>query len=371
MQIENRLRAVLQQHLPFHKRRVEFIALFVLALIKVRSVNCSEIAVALNVRSKFESNRRRIERFLSGFAFRPETLAHMVLALLPQDVKLTVSIDRTEWQFGTRWINILFAGLCINGTTYPFLWQMKTGKGCTSTGERIAMIRRIITLLPVSRIEALVADREFIGHDWFSWLQQSTIPFYIRIRKDTLVASGKRLVQVKRLFDDLKYNTARRIGHRRAVHGVRLWVTGMKIKDDYLIIASNRDDMKALDYYRQCWGIETMFACLKTRGFDLEATHLKSARRIEKLVGLISIAYLWASMVGVWATADEPIRLKAHGRKAYSIFRAGLDRIRALLIAGQSLSSNKTLRMSIELLRPKSRPQKSLRNRMITGAINT
>ncbi len=78
-------------------------------------------------------------------------------------------------------------------------------------------------------------------------IQQSR---FIRIRKDAPVAGGNRLVQVKQLFDDLKHDTARRIGHRRAVHGVRLWLTGMKVKDDYLVIASNRDDMKALDYYR-------------------------------------------------------------------------------------------------------------------------
>jgi lipoate-protein ligase A len=38
----------------------------------------------------------------------------------------------------------------------------------------------------------LLADREFIGKEWFAWLQRREIPFVIRVRNNTLV-NGKKV----------------------------------------------------------------------------------------------------------------------------------------------------------------------------------
>ena len=53
-------------------------------------------------------------------------------------------------------------------------------------------------------------------------------------------------------------------------------------------------DLKAsadpLETYRQRWAIELCFACLKTKGFDLESTHLRHADRLEKMFAIASMA---------------------------------------------------------------------------------
>jgi hypothetical protein len=47
--------------------------------------------------------------------------------------------------------------------------------------------------------------------------------------------------------------------------------------------------------YRLRWGIEQLFSHLKKRGFDLEATHMREARKLEKLFALVTLAFfqLW------------------------------------------------------------------------------
>ena len=45
-------------------------------------------------------------------------------------------------------------------------------------------------MLPAAKIKAFLADREFIGAEWFRFLRDRDVPFCIRVRKDTTVAAG-------------------------------------------------------------------------------------------------------------------------------------------------------------------------------------
>jgi len=67
---------------------------------------------------------------------------------------------------------------------------------------------------------------------------------------------------------------------------------------------------------------------MKSSGFDIENTHLKDPERIQKLVLIIMIAFVWCYKVGIYLHQKiKPIKIKTHGRKAKSIFKYGLDYI--------------------------------------------
>jgi transposase len=100
-----------------------------------------------------------------------------------------------------------------------------------------------------------------------------------------------------------------------------------------VIIATNDKPQEALSIYKKRWEIETLFACLKTRGFNFENTHMVHLDRISKLLGLLSIAFTFAYIVGQWQHEEiKPIKLKRHGRKAISLFRYGLDYLRRIFL---------------------------------------
>jgi hypothetical protein len=46
-----------------------------------------------------------------------------------------------------------------------------------------------------------------------------------------------------------------------------------------LILASNKQDNLAITHYKERWQIETLFSCLKNRGFNLEDTHITKSLR--------------------------------------------------------------------------------------------
>ena len=78
-----------------------------------------------------------------------------------------------------------------------------------------------------------------------------------------------------------------------------------------------------------------MFRGLKTSGFNLEDTHLIHLDRLEKLIMLVMIAFVWCYKIGDFIDSQiKPIVIKKHGRRAVSVFRYGLDYISKYLLSG-------------------------------------
>lgn len=68
-----------------------------------------------------------------------------------------------------------------------------------------------------------------------------------------------------------------------------------------------------------------MLRALKTSGFNLEDTHLIDLGRISKLLCLLCIAFVWAYLAGIYKHQNiKAIKIKKHGRKAFSFFKYGL-----------------------------------------------
>ena len=67
-------------------------------------------------------------------------------------------------------------------------------------------------------------------------------------------------------------------------------------------------------------------------GLDIEKTHIQGIDRIEKLILLVIIAFVWCYKVGIYLHKLNPIKVKKHGRKAKSIFKHGLNYIANALL---------------------------------------
>ncbi len=326
------LQTVLQDHLHWNRARITFIVAFVIALMKVTTVNLTKVANALGGTARKQSIFRRIQRFFSGFAFDYSAWSEMVLRLVPVDGDFVISIDRTNWRFGRFEINILMAGIVYQGTAYPLVWMLLAKTGNSNTGERTQLVERLLSVLPATSIKAIVADREFIGKQWFTTLDDYGLPYYIRIRQNALVSYRGRTRSARVLFRDLKTGQARRLRKPRLVYGQWVFVATLRLERDYLIVVSNTSAQQALDIYRLRWGIEVLFAALKSRGFNFEETHLVDRERIAKLVALLALAFTWAHLVGLWLAEAKPPKIKNHGRPARSLFRSGLDQLQYVLL---------------------------------------
>lgn len=351
MHLQKELFVLMRQYLPLNKARLHLMSLLIEAVLKLQTVNLMKLALVLNPKRQPSSNYRRLQRFVANFDLDILLISRLLYALLPCKDNLMISIDRTEWKSGSQWINILMAAVIYNGTAFPVYWTtLKTIKHSTSA-ERQDFLQKLLSVIKPQKIKAILADREFIGEDWFAWLLKQKLPFFIRIKENTLLGSASGSVAAKRAFLGLKLFEPRHLCKTRAVYTHQLWVSGMKLQKEHLIVASNVDDPNALQYYKDRWGIETLFLNLKSRGFDMESTHLRDPQRVARLIAIVALAFTWASLIGLWCDRSAPIKRKKHGRRAQSFFRCGLDRLQFLLFSPSSGEVRRQLRCYIKLLK--------------------
>lgn len=186
----------------------------------------------------------------------------------------------------------------------------------------------------------LTADREFVGEQWWTFLTQHQIRFFIRLRANMQVdIPRKGRVKAYWLFNHLALHTAAYF-HPKIVQvkGVWVYLSGMKFVNDqgkreFLIVASFEQTDQALQYYKQRWQIETMFKAFKSAGVHLEDTHLTDYKRLDKLLMITAIAWVWAYKVGIYRDKKvKAIKVKKHGRPAKSLFKYGIEYLAQALL---------------------------------------
>jgi len=326
------LKGDLGEHLEWHGARLSFLAMFLIALLKVKTVNLTEIATALNPLVKIDSNYRRLQRFFADFEIDYDVIARVIVSLLPKPPEgYTLSLDRTNWQLGQFSINLLVLAIVHNGVAFPVYWSFLDKKGNSNTAERIALMDKFSATFGRDRIACLTADREFIGYKWFNYLRQEKILFRIRIRQNFKVTGKKGQMPVMAIFQHLTVGESLVLSRKRLVLGHNLYLIGLRLEDEFLIIATDQKPRTALDDYAKRWKIETLFGILKSRGFRFEETHLTDGERINKLLALLALATVWAFKMGEWLHQHQPLKTKKHGRLAKSIFRYGLDHLRSIV----------------------------------------
>lgn len=329
----------LSTHLGWNKSRIGCLARMIMAMIAVRTVNLVDIACAFGGgKTKTLSNYRRLQRFFSGYEIDYGQVASLLFGLFARDGKVYLSMDRTNWQWGKSPINILMLSLVYKGTAIPIYWSMISSKGNSSTRARIELVDRFVRHFGKDCLAGLLCDREFVGKDWFAYLKSSGIPFYIRIKSNAVTTNSRgQVASVWTLFLDLKHREERVLRGARKVYGVDVFLVGVRCDNgEQLIVATHEEDSEAITIYRLRWEVETLFSCLKGRGFRFEDTHITDPQRIQKLVAVLAIAFAWAHRVGEWRHEHQcRIKVKKHGRMAMSWFRYGLDFIREILFAGK------------------------------------
>ena len=118
-----------------------------------------------------------------------------------------------------------------------------------------------------------------------------------------------------------------------------------------MVLVCTAEADKALFRYTRRWEVETLFSALKSRGFNLEDTHMTTSERLDKLLALLALAFTWAHLVGEWCYQARPLKLKGHGYLPKSYFKRGLDALRSAILAGHA-PARISLDQCLKLLSP-------------------
>jgi hypothetical protein len=286
-----------------------------------------KVAENIEGSAKTESNYRRIQRIFKDQDIDFDMTARLLSSILPDDEKWVLCMDRTNWKLGKSNINLLVLAVSYKGMAIPLLWKFLTkeeedsegkeitiGKrGNSNLEERKYLMEKFIELFGVERIKVFTADREFIGREWFEWLNENDIPFVIRIRNNTLTDENELdSKSVDELFKHVRKNEFCAFG-KTTIFDTKVHLGGIKASkaDEALIVVSNHKmDKNTISIYQKRWEIETMFGALKSKGFNFEESKISEEYKVEKLMAFLSISFIWSIIAGDYRADSKPIAYK-------------------------------------------------------------
>ena len=289
---------------------------------------------------------RRFARFFYHVTFDGAAFAKAIVAILGLDKTgpWDLAMDRTNWKLGQTHINILMLGVVWRGVCVPLFWTLLPKAGNSNTDERIKLLEKLREVFADQPLGSLMGDREFIGGAWMEWLKNAGISFVLRLREDQNIFNDSHAPRsLAHVAKDLHVGEKKilkgawRLGQNEADASPPVRIAMMRLESgELLALATDKKPKTALARYRTRWKIETLFAALKTRGFDLEATHITKPEKLALLVGVLALAAAVAYKVGLWAEKQKATAIKTHGRKAKSVIRRGLETLARFFVGAEN-----------------------------------
>jgi hypothetical protein len=319
---------MIQQYFEISTPEIALAVDLINGIYESRQVSSNALSAYVSGAASMSSKARRIERFYSKHYVDKNFLVNAIKSMFGFG-KFTLSLDRTNWQFGKSDINA-FAAFASRGSECSLVdLKMLNNKGGNSKSEdRIELVMSIVKNYGMENIGTILGDREFFSVEFARWLSDHDLSYAIRLRENLA------FIQPYLKFATSKGRTFRNVVITVDTDGELVCDLSIKIlKDEYLIIASRKVE-NPLKTYRQRWGIERFFKMLKTGGFNLESTKITHPRRLETLFLMCSIAYLVCIKIGIFRHHKiERMRWKKKSLcYEYSYFRWGLDWIKECLL---------------------------------------
>ena len=237
--MEQALSTLLLNYFFIPNTSIKFLAELIIAIIRVREVNLKELSLAISASSTQDSCYRRLQRLFTNLNFNYKSISLLLITLAGlEEVTWILALDRTNWKFGKKYINVLMLSICYNGIAIPLMWDLLDNNGGSSNfADRKKLILRFIKYFGAKKIHSLLMDREFIGDDWLQFLDDQQIHFYVRLKENHTISRsrGELSKTANRLIKHLENGCSKVLFGKRFLGAKRgggrlsvLWLVAMK-----------------------------------------------------------------------------------------------------------------------------------------------
>jgi hypothetical protein len=298
-----------QSHLKQQLKPAQYLLLMLVVqlLQVVKQVKLETLATHLPLPIRFESRRRKLQRFLSLPQFCVEQLwLPLVQVWLRAQFKPTqriyLVIDRTGWMH----VNLLVLSIVWGKRAYPLYGQLLDKQGCSSFAEQTQAIGKVLGLLKPYRV-VLLGDREFCSVRLAQWLKRQTLYFCLRLRQNEFVEVERALYLhlydlclepgMKLFFQGTRVTLKKGFGQFNVACHYQAQQWGCLPEEPWFILTNLKGLAVAIEAYRRRFDLEEMFRDFKQGGYNLEATNVEGERLVA-LILVIAIAYTSATLNG-------------------------------------------------------------------------
>ena len=91
------IRDQLRPHIGWHGARLSFVAMFLIALFRAKTVNLAELATVWGGNATEDSNYKRMQRFFKSFEVNMDKIAQMVMNIAAIPQLWVLSIDPVSY----------------------------------------------------------------------------------------------------------------------------------------------------------------------------------------------------------------------------------------------------------------------------------
>ncbi len=207
-----------------------------------------------------------------------------------------LNLDQTD--IGDR-MAVLMVCVRLGDRSLPLAWIAEQGAANIGfEGQRI-VLERVREWLPAGAAVMLAADRFYPSAELFEWLDHHGWHYRLRLKGNLLVDRG--------YGDETTTGELAQGVTECYLPQVRLFAAGVATNLGILHETGHKEPWiiamdcpptraKVLDYGAR-WAIEPTFSDFKSRGFDLEASQLEHAERLERLILIMALAMYWCVRV--------------------------------------------------------------------------
>jgi hypothetical protein len=332
----------------FSKSIGKTLCAFVCALMIKQTVNLNVLKFALGgvlgkPDTRADSHYKLLTRFFNSVVNLRETWKTVLLGsgklilerLRAKNQPIHLLLDGTSWSYGTTDYHFLVLSVLYEGVSVPLFFVNLDKKGCSNFKERKRFLQQANQIYKLSGM-TLIADREYVGREWFAFLEKEMKMYYvIRLSmtdyKKEVEASGK---SYSRLFRKTRQEEIRECVISIQGCQMRMLVRANpnpdKDAEKWVILISNhfnKSKKKLYHTYRFRWQIECMFKNLKTNGFNLEDLGLKNPQKARLMLAIVIATYILCIVEGLQFLHKRPIRKDKLGQEyvAISIFKHGFE----------------------------------------------
>ena len=329
--------------------------LLIVAAVQGMSSHIAGLARAMPLDTTLAAKEQRIRRFLDNDRitqanhYQPivKTALHGLQRQRVQLILDRVTLKQTH--------NLLVLSLAFRRRSIPLGWMALSHQGPSTITDRQTLIQQAVALLPPTVRISIHGDSEFRSREFYQWIRQHGYDAMLGVVGYGLVAAaaatgaGPDLTTSRPLAawvgsaHPAVFLTHVYVGEE-GMGPVNILAWWERDDDGKRVIRGAMTNLPATPATkrfgkRRMW-IETVFRDWQSGGFHLDKSGITDRTRMERLILILAIAYLWLVSVGRWVVKrgyrtridDGPTR---HWH--FSLFQLGVGWMQRCHSFGQTL----------------------------------
>jgi len=322
-------------------RHLNTLAAFISGIVGSKSSQLPSIATKIPDAAKPESRVKRLTRWLQNHGIEEGVYFLPYADILLRHVALETVVLVMDGSGVGDGCSALMIHVIYKGRALPLAWRVRQSpKGHFPEALHISLVELIEGLIPEETEVVFLGDGEFDGIKLQSRVEEAGWSYVCRTSYTTTASCEDERFRLDAMGACIKAGTVVALSEvlftsedYGPVTVMCCWAKGHK--EPLYLVTNMSSSEEACRFYSKRFRIETFFSDQKSRGFNIQKSHLKDPQRLSRLLIASCLAYIWIVYLGNLCEKDG-WRSVIHRRKRcdLSLFQLGLRLLEHFLNEG-------------------------------------